>query len=81
MFASLDKEGKPRPQATAGVVRRGMEKPNQWQDKSNSHHPVALRAASPPQPRRGVLLNLQFSRPETSVPGAFHSDKANGPSG
>jgi hypothetical protein len=53
MFPSLDKEGKPRPQATTGVVRRGMEKPNQWQDKGNSHHPRGAARRIPSSAEEG----------------------------
>ncbi|MCI0625603.1 MAG: hypothetical protein L0387_28815, partial [Acidobacteria bacterium] len=67
------KEGKPRPQATAGVVRTVAAKPNQERDRSDSHHPSvaarppSLRATSPPQPRRGVFLQSSSFATETSL--------------
>ena len=49
-----------------GVVLTAAEKPNQYRDSSDSHHPVALRATSPPQPRRGVFLQLFSFATETN---------------
>ena len=52
---SLDKEGQPQPQAAAGWFEQS------WKGQDNNGiaetctTPAALRARSPPQPRRGVL--------------------------
>ena len=53
--ASVDKEEKPQAQATAGVVRRVAEKPNQWHHRSG-----ALRRIPSPAEEESFRAIFQF---------------------
>ena len=80
-FPSLDKERGSRGNSPRRGGSNGWESPRQQLDSSNHTTPVALRATSPPQLRRGVLLRSSEFRDKTRILFSFsHSRPSPRPS-
>jgi len=68
-FPSLDKEGEPRPQTAAGVVRTAGEGLDQQRDSCKSHHPRGAARHIPSSAEEGSFRAIfRVSRQKLANP-------------